>query len=80
MASSEKGSAVKRFFLIFIPGIILAFAAILYVTWYSHAVEGESPYDEMFITVNQIMPESARVWACDKIAERFPGTLPPYSC
>lgn len=80
MAEAKKRSFAKTFFLLFIPGVIVALSAILYTEWYRHAVAGDSPYDSNFIEINLRMPESARTWACDKIAERFPGTLPPHSC
>ena len=80
MASPAEESAIKRFFIMFIPGLFIPFALILYVTWYRQAVSGASPYDPMFIEVNLMMPEPARAWACGKIAKRFPGALPPHSC
>lgn len=71
---------MMRFISIFIPGVILAFGAIIYFTWYQHAVAGTSPYDEIFIEINTYMPSAAREWACAQISERFPGTLPPHTC
>lgn len=65
-------------FAILLP-ICLA-GAISYV-WYDSAVNSEDPYDEIFIEINQYMPEPLRAWGCGKVLERFPeGTLPPLSC
>lgn len=48
--------------------------------WYRWATAGESPYDEVGIGVNDMMPGPLHLWACSRIAQRFPGTLPPSGC
>ena len=48
--------------------------------WYQWATAGESPYDEIGIDVNNMMPGPLHRWACARIAGRFPRTLPPSGC
>lgn len=48
--------------------------------WYRWATAGDSPYDEVGIDLNAYMPAPLHDWACGRIAQRFPGSLPPYGC
>jgi len=61
-------------------GILLAGIGTLGWRWYSYVTAGASPYDEVGIEVNRRLPESLRVWGCDRIKERFPRAVPPYGC
>jgi len=77
--TSKKSSLSKRIVSALVI-LTLMLAVVIYQFWYTHATNGDSPYDEMFIEINGWMPSGARNWACGQIAERFPGSLPPYSC
>ncbi|MGU3363018.1 hypothetical protein ACLBWX_22105 [Methylobacterium sp. M6A4_1b] len=48
--------------------------------WYSYVTAGASPYDEVGIEVNRRLPESLRLWCCERIKDRFPRAVPPYGC
>ena len=48
--------------------------------WYRWATSGDSPYAEIGIDLNAYMPGPLHDWACNRIAQRFPGALPPYGC
>ena len=48
--------------------------------WYSYVTAGASPYDEVGIEVNRLLPEPLRAWGCARIKERFPRAVPPYGC
>ena len=48
--------------------------------WYSYVTAGASPYDEVGIGLNSRLPAPLRVCGCARIAERFPGSVPPYGC
>ena len=48
--------------------------------WYRWATAGDSPYDEIGIDLNAYMPGPIHDWACSRIAQRFPGSIPPYGC
>lgn len=76
----RKRSARSSFFRLIFIGLILGLGFIIYQNWYLHATSGEDPYDEIFIQINGYMPQFARDFACGKIADRFPGTLPPFTC
>ncbi len=57
-------------------GAVVAFG----LPWYRWATAGESPHDEVGIDTNLMMPGLLRRWACARVAERFPRTLPPSGC
>ena len=59
---------------------VLAAVAIPLWKWHRWATAGETPYDEIGIEVNSYMPGPLRDWACGRIAQRFPGSIPPYGC
>ena len=67
-------------FLVIPLVIVLSAASTFGWSWYRWATAGESPYDEIGIEVNSRLPGPLRGWACARIAARFPGTIPPYSC
>ena len=68
-------------FLVVVPLALCAGAAGSFGwPWYQWATAGESPYDEVGIDVNNAMPGPLHRWACARIAERFPRTLPPSGC
>lgn len=48
--------------------------------WYRWATAGDSPYDEVGIGLNATMPGPLHDWACRRISQRFPRSLPPYGC
>ena len=63
-----------------IAALILVGLATPCWQWYRWATAGDSPYDEIGIDVNAYMPAPLRGWACGRIAQRFPGSIPPYGC
>ena len=67
--------------------IVLALVAVLLGAvgtlgwrWYSYITAGGSPYDEVGIELNSRAPSPLRAWGCARIADRFPGSAPPYGC
>ncbi len=78
--AKEKSFSITKFITVFGLGLIAILAVAIYQFWYQVAENGDSPYDEVFIEINGYMPQQARDWACGRMAERFPGTLPPYTC
>lgn len=76
---TPKRSQVSPF--VFLPAlaVILTVMALGW-PWYRWATAGETPYDELGIDINSYMPGPLHDWACDKIAARFPRTVPPYGC
>jgi hypothetical protein len=48
--------------------------------WYVYAEYSATPYDEVGIALNDIMPAPLNAWACARLHERFPGALPPVGC
>ena len=80
MPKTGKKFSLLKFVITFVLALAVILAAMIYQFWYQFAVNGNSPYDEIFIEINGVMPQPARSWACGKIAERFPGSLPPYTC
>jgi len=80
MATEKKKASLGKTISIAILALILFLGYMIYTSWYQFAHNGEDPYDEVFISINGKMPSFARDWACGRIAERFPGTIPPYTC
>ena len=67
--------------LLVVPAAVIGSAAGSFGwPWYRWATAGSSPYDEVGIDVNLQMPGPLRRWACSRVAERFPRTLPPSGC
>ncbi|MCJ2035620.1 hypothetical protein [Methylobacterium sp. J-068] len=60
--------------------ILIAGVGTIGWRWYSYVTAGASPYDEVGIEVNRRLPESLRVWGCERIKDRFPRAVPPYGC
>ncbi len=48
--------------------------------WHAWATVGGSPYDEIGIDVNSYMTKPLHDWACGRIKERFPNSIPPWDC
>ncbi len=63
-----------------LAAIVFALGAVILGNWYWYVAHGASPYEEVGIGLNRRMPAPLRQWGCGRIAERFPGTLPPYGC
>ncbi len=63
-----------------VVGITLAGLAVPCWKWYQWATAGETPYDSIGIDMNSFMPAPLHDWACDRIAQRFPRSIPPYGC
>ena len=59
--------------------LFLAVVAIEGNAWYAYATTGE-PYEELGIDLNSRVPGPLRRWACARIAQRHPNTLPPSGC
>ena len=66
--------------------IIFSLAAIAGVTgfsgyrWHQYVTNTTTPYDEVGMTLNGIMPGPLNKWGCDRLHETFANTLPPLNC
>lgn len=60
--------------LILAPGLLLAFQ------WHRYVTNKDTPYDEVGITLNSLMPAPVRKWGCDNLKVSFPNSLPPLGC
>ena len=82
--TSQEGSAAPRGrvrqVLPVVFAVVLVGLAVPVWKWHAWATSGDSPYDEIGIDVNLYMPAPLRDWACGRIAERFPRSVPPYGC
>lgn len=74
-AQSRLGLAATVAFAILLAGV-----GTLGWRWYSYVTAGQTPYDDVGIEVNRRLPESLRLWGCERIKERFPRSVPPYGC
>ena len=84
MTASRQRPSPRRSLVLLVLGIplvvIASAGAAFGWPWYKWATAGESPYDEVGIDVNNMMPSPLHNWACARIAQRFPHTLPPSGC
>jgi len=80
MIAEKKKTSLGKTISLGILAVVFVMGFMIYKSWYQFAQNGEDPYGEVFISINGKMPAFARKWACGRIAERFPGTLPPYTC
>lgn len=78
--NAKRKRSANSTFLRLILGVIVVLAVLVYFKWYQFVVSGDTPYDEIFTEINSRMPQPAKDFACTKIAERFPNSLPPASC
>ena len=67
-------------FLRLVVLVVVALAIVIGGFWYKYVTNTESPYDEVGIQLNSMMPEPIRKWGCDKLHLTFAGALPPYGC
>lgn len=75
----EKEFEMKKFLsvvLILVLVLLVMFGGL----YYRYVNNTESPYDEIGITLNGIMPGPIRAWGCGKLRETFPNQLPPLGC
>lgn len=70
----------RRSLLGTVLSVVLALLVVLGGFWYYYIAYAESPYDEVGIGLNGLMPEPIRKWGCDKLKARFGGSLPPMNC
>ncbi|MBB4277551.1 hypothetical protein [Rhizobium mongolense] len=60
--------------------IALAVVVVTGFRWYRYVTNTDSPYDEVGITFNNVMPGSINRWGCAKLKTTFSNSLPPYGC
>lgn len=61
---------------------LMALAAVVVIggRWYIYVTNEESPYDEIGIDLNNMMPAPINKWGCAQLQSRFGAMLPPYGC
>lgn len=60
--------------------IVIAVVAVVGFRWYRYVTNTESPYEEVGITLNNMMPGPINAWGCAKLKASFGNGLPPYGC
>lgn len=60
--------------------IVLAFVVLIGFRWYRYVTNTDSPYDEVGIALNNVMPGPINAWGCAKLKTTFGNGLPPYGC
>lgn len=60
--------------------VILAIVGVAGSRWYRYVSNTASPYDEVGITLNTLMPPPLRKWGCDRLHATFGNVLPPHGC
>ena len=61
-------------------GVAIGVSIFLGGRWYLYVTNGATPYDEMGIELNGMMPGPLNDWACRRLRARFPEALPPGGC
>ncbi len=71
---------MKRLVSIVVVVLILGIGAIGQ-QWYAYIGNTESPFDEMGIDLNNMLPGPLHDYGCGRLKQTFGGkTLPPYGC
>jgi hypothetical protein len=61
--------------------VVVAAFVVFGWRWYSYVAYSDDPFDEVGISLNQMMPRPIRDMGCAKLKERFADkTLPPAGC
>lgn len=60
--------------------IVVGVALIAGFQWYKYVTNTDSPYDEIGIDLNNMMPGPINKWGCDRLRKTFGNVLPPYGC
>ncbi|MBP1875804.1 hypothetical protein J2Z19_005541 [Ensifer adhaerens] len=60
--------------------IVIAATAVLGFRWYQYVDNRQSPFDEVGIALNAMMPGPVRQWGCDRLKFTFGKGLPPRGC
>ncbi len=64
-------------FLLLIATLVLGLATYV---WYDYVNNTTSPYDEVGIEINNMMPGFMRQWGCAQLKANFPNSTPPLGC
>ncbi len=60
---------------------IIAVAAVLGGRWFYYVAFADSPFDEVGIQINALMPGPINRFGCDLLEQRFgTKTMPPMGC
>jgi hypothetical protein len=61
--------------------ILVAAGGVVGQQWYSYITNTTSPFDEIGIDLNNMMPGPLHDYGCGRLKATFGGkTLPPYGC
>lgn len=63
-----------------IVAVVFVVAVMAGWKWYGYVTNTDSPYDEIGISLNGIMPGPINKWGCDKLHKTFGNVLPPHGC
>lgn len=68
-------------FLTYAFVFIIGIGGFIGVKYYTYVTNTESPYDEIGIELNVLMPGPIRDWGCSKLKETFGQShLAPHGC
>lgn len=67
-------------FIAFAMTVVFCMTAVLGYRWHQYVTNSDSPYDEVGITLNGIMPGPLNKWGCDRLHDTFGNVLPPLNC
>jgi len=71
---------MKRLVSILFGGLVAVVAVVGY-QWYGYIANTDTPFDEVGIDLNNMMPGPVRDYGCRRLKETFGAkTLPPYGC
>ncbi len=58
----------------------LALVLTIGLQWYLYVTNTSSPYDEVGIALNRMMPGPVNAWGCARLHQTFGEVVPPMGC
>lgn len=71
---------MKRLVLIVFVALVVA-AGVVGQQWHAYITNTDSPFDEVGMELNNMLPGPLHDYGCNRLKQTFGGkTLPPYGC
>lgn len=66
--------------VVFSLTVVFCVTVFMGYRWHQYVTNSDSPYDEVGMTLNGLMPGPLNKWGCDRLRDTFGNVLPPLHC